>query len=381
VPGALVIQPPDAATTARVQLAAADQIADSASVSVHDNMGTLDLAGFNDTIASLTLQGALVQSGAGTLTLSGTVTCLASASTARLSGILSHTVAATPQLTVPDGAASPDLSVTAIVHSPAGAPLRKLGSGSATFTGFSGSLGEVIAQEGLLTWSKIAPGTCLALNGGTLAGTGTFSQITSSTGGGIITPGTSPGRLIGSNINLNTATTLRMELNGPTAGTGYDQINIEDESTLGGATLELIPGFTPAVGQTFTLIDSTGTGITDTFAGLPEGAVFVRGGLAFQITYHGGSGGDTVLTVVQPADPVITASSIAPGTGGQAGQTVITMTGTGIPAAPYVLEISDDLLVWTPLQSTVASPAGAWSFTDASQPLTPPRLFTRVRLE
>ena len=55
--------------------------------------------------------------------------------------------------------------------------------------------------------------------------------------------------------------------------------------------------------------------------------------------------------------------------------------GTGIPGAPYVLVYSTDLVTWSPLQNVNATPAGTWSFTDASLPITEARVFTRVRLE
>ena len=77
----------------------------------------------------------------------------------------------------------------------------------------------------------------------------------------------------------------------------------------------------------------------------------------------------------------LTGGSVAPGTGPNAGQQVIALTGTGIPGAPYVLEKSTDLLTWTPLQTVNATNAGTWSFTNTSQPLTTARFFVRVRLE
>jgi hypothetical protein len=49
------------------------------------------------------------------------------------------------------------------------------------------------------------------------------------------------------------------------------------------------------VGSSFTLITSTDGPISGTFAGLPEGATFTQDGLMFQITYQGGTDGDSVV--------------------------------------------------------------------------------------
>jgi hypothetical protein len=65
---------------------------------------------------------------------------------------------------------------------------------------------------------------------------------------------------------------------------------------LGGSTLTLALGFTPQVGDSFTLLTtSDGSPIIGTFAGLDEGATFMQGGLTFQITYQAGPGGNSVV--------------------------------------------------------------------------------------
>ena len=55
------------------------------------------------------------------------------------------------------------------------------------------------------------------------------------------------------------------------------------------------PGFTPDLGDAFTLISSDAGPILGTFAGLDEGAVFAQDGMLFQITYQGGPGGNSVV--------------------------------------------------------------------------------------
>jgi autotransporter-associated beta strand protein len=68
-----------------------------------------------------------------------------------------------------------------------------------------------------------------------------------------------------------------------------------------GASLQvsLAAGFTPAIGQAFTIIhDTSANPIRGFFIGLGEGRTFTVGGFSFQITYKGGAGNDVVLTRV-----------------------------------------------------------------------------------
>ncbi len=75
---------------------------------------------------------------------------------------------------------------------------------------------------------------------------------------------------------------------------------------LTGVNLLLSGNLTPAVGQSFTIVNNAGNSpITGIFNGLPERAVipnFLGSGLGAMITYQGGDGNDVVLTVVPPID-------------------------------------------------------------------------------
>jgi hypothetical protein len=59
------------------------------------------------------------------------------------------------------------------------------------------------------------------------------------------------------------------------------------------------------VGTAFdVLVNNSGSGVTGTFAGLPDGGTFSAGGQNFTISYHGGtSGNDVVLTKAPAAAP------------------------------------------------------------------------------
>src|SRR5207249_10348434 len=125
--------------------------------------------------------------------------------------------------------------------------------------------------------------------------------------GGHLAPGTSPGILNSGNLTLASGSNFDAELNGTTVGTQYYQQNVSRTVALGGATLNLTLGFTPAVGNTFTIINNDLADATGTFSGLPEGKVFTAttGSFTatFQITYQGGDGNDVVLKAVSLATP------------------------------------------------------------------------------
>lgn len=142
--------------------------------------------------------------------------------------------------------------------------------------------------------------------GGTLKGIGTMASL-EVFNGGTVAPGHSPGCLTITG-GLNEGGTYQAEIGGTTACTGYDQLVVngavvlddgQTPATQGKLQLSLVNGFKPKAGQTFEILNNTGNGaISNTFAGLPEGATVTVSGYVFKITYKGGTGNDVVLTVV-----------------------------------------------------------------------------------
>lgn len=117
-------------------------------------------------------------------------------------------------------------------------------------------------------------------------------------------PGASAGTLSTGNIQYASGSTYVVELNGATAGSGYDQVNTTGTVSLGGSTLSVSLGFTPSVGQSFTIIKNDGAdAVIGTFNGLAEGATFSLSGMLFQISYVGGEGNDVVLTRISYMRP------------------------------------------------------------------------------
>jgi hypothetical protein len=112
--------------------------------------------------------------------------------------------------------------------------------------------------------------------------------------GGTVAP--DPGLVtIASSLALSGAATFSVTLNG-TDPASYSQVAAGGPIDLGGSTLNLALGYTPAVGDSFTLLTTSDPSpISGTFAGLAEGAVFAQGGNLFQITYQGGPNGNSVV--------------------------------------------------------------------------------------
>jgi hypothetical protein len=88
--------------------------------------------------------------------------------------------------------------------------------------------------------------------------------------------------------------TFSVTLNGADAGS-YSQLQAAGPVDLGGCTLNLVLGYEPPVGSSFTLITTSDGPIIGAFAGLDEGAVFTQDGFTFQITYQGGEDGTSVV--------------------------------------------------------------------------------------
>lgn len=180
--------------------------------------------------------------------------------------------------------------------------LKKVGSGTFLLSGDNAYTGATQIDAGTLQVdSSLNVASIVTVNaGGTLSGTGTVGPIVGN--GGTIAPGASAGVLHSKNVSLNSATTLSVELNGTTVG-ALDQLDAIGSVSLGSGILNVILGFVPAIGNSFTIINNDGIdAIGGTFSGLVNGATFTVGENRFKIGYFGltGTGNDVVLTVVAP---------------------------------------------------------------------------------
>jgi len=124
----------------------------------------------------------------------------------------------------------------------------------------SGTLefGQLLTQTAGQTWlleGRLTVGHGLALVGGMLAGTNTLTgNVTNS--GGMVSPGASAGVLtIAGHYAQTSGGTLRIELGGPTPGSGFDQLAVSGTATLGGALdVSFIQGFTPPANSAYNFL-------------------------------------------------------------------------------------------------------------------------------
>lgn len=174
-----------------------------------------------------------------------------------------------------------------------------------TFAGeFRVEKGVVILDNGLTVGT--GSGTTILHAGTLLTGTGRAGGLLLALSGSRIAPGGSPGTLTVADLIMDAGSTLALEIDGTAAGTEYDQLSVFlGEVELQEPALVLSLGFTPGVGDVFTIVDNDASDpISGTFAELPEGAVFTQDGVGFEISYVGGTGNDVTLTVLPAAsDP------------------------------------------------------------------------------
>jgi hypothetical protein len=237
-----------------------------------------------------------------------------------------------------------------------------------TYSGATTLFGQILRVNG---WQPISP---ILLSAGTLGGTGTVGTVTT-TGAfsKAIAPGGSaaPGILNSSNVTLSPSTTFTVRLNGPTAGSAHDQLNVNGSVALGNAALSVTLGFTPASSTAFKIVNNDGAdGINGTFSGLPEGATVNAGAHPLTISYVGGDGNDVVLYFGAPPAR-LTGIHALPGGAKE-------VRGLGISNLTYTIQAATNLtpaIVWSNLGTALADGSGNISFTDTNAPLFPIRFY------
>src|SRR5205814_5420938 len=131
------------------------------------------------------------------------------------------------------------------------------------------------------------------VSGGTLGGKGTISGAVTVNSGANLAPGPtgngSTGILHTGDFTLNSGSNFSVDLEGPVAGTGYDQVFVTGAANLNGdnltgSNLLINTALGLAVGEHLFIVESTGA-VTGTFAGLADGATFTADGVTFTIEY------------------------------------------------------------------------------------------------
>ncbi len=238
-----------------LKLGASERFSSSLDVTVNTG-AVFDLNAFSETLGPVVLAGGSIVNSTGT-----SAQFLAGASYEVRSGTVSARLGGTGALT-------------------------KTTSGTATLSGANTFTGGTTVQAGTLDLA------------------GSLSSSVTVEGGTLTLGSTTGARTVNGSLTTNAASTVRVRINGTTAGTQYDQLRLTNAAstvTLAG-TLDLVAAPGLAAGSTFRIIDNSGstTAITGTFTGLPEGTEFYEDGQWWRISYAGGTGNDVLLTRLTP---------------------------------------------------------------------------------
>lgn len=247
--------------------------------------------------------------GAGSLNLANGTTLLITSNTT-----IDNALALTGVATVNAGAAA---TLSGVISGSGG--LTKSGSGSLTLSASNTNLGNTSVAAGILVVDGSTNSATTVGTGATLAGSGILGGDVTVQNGGTLSPGNGgAGTLtVNGNLTLDFGSTLALDINGATAGTGYDQIVVNGNVDVSGATLAVNHGYAAGSGDSYTVIaNDAADAVVGTFAGLVEGSKLNATGNGTELTtsYIGGDGND--LTLTTPIAPTITSvsSSSANGT-------------------------------------------------------------------
>jgi hypothetical protein len=135
------------------------------------------------------------------------------------------------------------------------------------------------------------------VGGGWVEGSGTLGAVNAA----FVSPGDDPSvqrnaHTIGV-LNTKSLTIVVAYYVDLTPASGSDSIHVTGTVHVAGQLDVSLPSGSPAIGQSFTIIDNDGSDpISGTFSGLPEGTKIIGNGFAYRISYVGGDGNDVVLT-------------------------------------------------------------------------------------
>ncbi|WP_417389450.1 LamG-like jellyroll fold domain-containing protein [Gimesia sp.] len=252
-----------------LKLAQSNAIPGSSSVDLISIASVLDLDGFELSITSLTGTGSvLLGSATGTLSVNSPT-----AASASYAGDISG-----------DGS------------------LIKTGEGELILSGTNSYAGPTSVQNGILIIEgSLTTAEVIVSADAVLGGSGSINADVTVNSDGSFAPGSSPGFISTKHLTLEAGSSLDVEINGTTAGSEYDQVQVTGEVNLTGATLNISSTFTAAAGTEFLLIANDDIDlVTGEFVDRAEGTLFTFNGNQVYITYQGGDGNDVVLIVNSP---------------------------------------------------------------------------------
>jgi hypothetical protein len=224
---------------------------------------------------------------------------------------------------------------------------------------FNGTFTQTAGGTHLVA-GNLATNTTLNVQGGVLDGNGIITGNVSVSGSGQFSPGNSPGEIsITGNYTQAAPAVLNIDINGKTSpGVDYDDILISAAANLGG-TLAVNLGYTPALGDSFTIL--THASRTGTFGTLnfPSPGP----GLGWDVSYTNSA---TKLTIAQLLATLMRVDARA-GSGTVSNANGVLEPGETVQVEPTWTNMTESAIATTGTASDVAGPPGAtYALTDTT---------------
>jgi autotransporter-associated beta strand protein len=156
-------------------------------------------------------------------------------------------------------------------------------SGAGSLASSTITVGHVAGSTGVLNVSGVTGGFKLA-SGQRLEGEGTVTGSVTAMSGSTISPGVGTGQLtLSGALTLQSGATIEVAVH---SGSAFDKLIVDGNVNLGSGTLVLMraPAYQPAIGTTFTILQSSGS-LSGVFNGLADLAQFQVDGVFWEIDY------------------------------------------------------------------------------------------------